>query len=105
MSTLKFLMSDVGFRIETRRHGEGARGEERRGDIDQGMNCMGLVKGESFMITRNGQYYFGGSRQYYIQSFPNGISLPGFLVHDQIGNKLFLGSYYGLDMNILGKTP
>jgi hypothetical protein len=53
------------------------------------------------MVTRNGNPIFSGKRQYNVQYFPNGRVPAGFLIHDKIDNKLFLGSWYGLNANIL----
>jgi len=70
-------------------------------NIDAWIACMGLHREQSFMVTRNGNPVFSGKRQYNVQYFPSGRVPAGFLIHDKIGNKLFLGSWYGLNTNIL----
>jgi hypothetical protein len=70
-------------------------------NIDAWISCMQLHREQSFMVTRNGNPVFSGKRQYNVQYFPSGRVPAGFLIHDKIGNKLFLGSWYGLNTNIL----
>ena len=70
-------------------------------NIDAWISCMGLQKDQTFMVTKDGNYKIGGNRQYYVHYSPTGLPYAGFAVHDKIGNKLFLGSWSGLDMNIL----
>ena len=70
-------------------------------NIDAWISCMRLHRDQSFMVTRNGNPIFSGKRQYNVQYFPNGRVPAGFLIHDKIDNKLFLGSWYGLNTNIL----
>jgi len=70
-------------------------------NIDAWISCMQLHREQSFMVTRNGNPIFSGKRQYNVQYFPNGRIPAGFLIHDKIDNKLFLGSWYGLNTNIL----
>ena len=73
-------------------------------NIDLWISCMGLKKGQTFMVTKNGNFKTDGTRQYYVHYSPSGLPYSGFEVHDQISNKLFLGSWYGLNQNILFKT-
>jgi len=70
-------------------------------NIDVWISCMQLRREQSFMVTRNGNPIFSGKRQYNVQYFPTGRIPAGFLIHDKIDNKLFLGSWYGLNTNIL----
>ena len=72
-------------------------------DIDDWITCMGLAEDQTFMLTRDGEYFYNGNRQYYVQYSSDGVPYPGFLVHDQIGD-LYLGSWYGIEMNILAKN-
>lgn len=70
-------------------------------NIDACISCMRLHREQSFMVTRNSNPIFSGKRQYNVQYFPTGRVPAGFLIHDKIDNKLFLGSWYGLNANIL----
>ena len=70
-------------------------------NINGWISCMHLQRGQSFMVTRNGLFIFQEKRHYNVQYFPNGKVPAGFMVHDNIDNKLFLGSWYGLKINIL----
>jgi hypothetical protein len=70
-------------------------------NIDAWISCMRLHREQSFMVTRNGNPIFSGKRQYNVQYFPNGRVPAGFMIHDKIDNKLFLGSWYGLNAPIL----
>ena len=73
-------------------------------DIETWISCMGFEDDQTFMLTRDGDYFYnGGNRQYYVHYSSDGIPYSGFLVHDQIGS-LYLGSWYGLTMNVLSKT-
>jgi len=71
-------------------------------DIDNWISCMGLQNLDWFLLTVNGQRK-NGNRHYFVQYFPDGV--PGyFAVHDQIANKLFLGSWYDIEMPILARN-
>jgi hypothetical protein len=72
-------------------------------DIDAWISCMDLAENASFMVTRNGEYLYSGNRQYFVRHYPDGNVPGGWLVHDQIGNKLFLGSWYDINCKILAK--
>ncbi len=72
-------------------------------DIESWISCMNLTDGDRFMLTRNGEYIYGTNRQYFVAYIPDGNVPGGWLVHGQIANKLFLGSYYGLNYRILAK--
>ncbi|MFO7657154.1 MAG: hypothetical protein R6W78_08810 [Bacteroidales bacterium] len=72
-------------------------------DIDAWIRCMGLQNGQSFIVTRNGLFRLNnGSRQFFVRYAPNGVP-SSFAVHDKIGDKLFLGSWYDLNQKILVK--
>jgi hypothetical protein len=73
-------------------------------DIDEWINCMELEdETERFMLTRDGEYFYNGNRQYMVCYYENG-NVPGnWLVHDHIANKLYLGSWYDLDYHVLAK--
>lgn len=70
-------------------------------NIDAWISCMRLQNEQTFMVTRNGKFTFSGKRQYNVEYFPTGRVPSNYLIHDQIGNKLFLGSWYGVKRNIL----
>jgi hypothetical protein len=72
-------------------------------DIDAWIACMGLENQDLFWILNGGQHFWSGGRHYFVQYFPGGVT-GSFTVHGQIGNKLFLGSWYGLQMPILAKN-
>ncbi len=73
-------------------------------NIDAWISCMGLQPGESFMVTLNGNPRLNnGTRQFFVRYAPGGVS-SSFAVHERIDNKLFLGSWHGLNLKILGKT-
>lgn len=65
-------------------------------------NCLGLKDEGSAMVKNNGERFYSTTRHYYLQRFDSG-PYSGFLVHDQIGS-LYLGSWYGIKMNILVNT-
>jgi hypothetical protein len=70
-------------------------------NIQAWIACMRLAREESFFVTRNGNPFFQGKRQYIVQYFPTGKVPAGFLIHDQIDHRLFLGSWYGVKWSIL----
>jgi len=70
------------------------------GSITEFYYQIGLKNQETALVTFNDQQFFnGGDRHFYLQRFDDG-PYSGFLVHDQIEN-LYLGSWFGLDMNFL----
>jgi hypothetical protein len=71
------------------------------GNIDAWISRMDLHNGQTFMITVNGKFIFGGNRQYFVYYSTTGMPSAGFLVHDKISNKLFLGSWFGENRKIL----
>ena len=72
--------------------------------LQQFYELVGLRDGDAAICTRNGQFFWeGGNRQFYLQRFDS-APYPAFLVHDQIGS-LYLGSWYGLNMNVLAVRP
>jgi hypothetical protein len=70
-------------------------------NIDAWIDCMGLYNEQSFFVTRNGSPVFSGKRHYIVQYFQSGRVPSGFLIHDQIGRRLFLGSWYDVNHSIL----
>ena len=72
-------------------------------DIEEWISCLGIPENQTFMLTRNGEYFYSGSRQYMVHYSSDGIPYPNYLVHDQIG-PLYLGSWYGLNQQILAKN-
>jgi len=72
-------------------------------NINAWIDHMNLKENQTFFVAKGGKYFYGNKRQYYIHYSPKGKPYSGFLAHDQIGNKLFLGSWYNLNMNILLK--
>lgn len=73
-------------------------------NIDGWISCVHLNRDQTFMLTRNGKFTSGGNRQFFVCYSPTGQLPSGFLVHDQINNKLFLGSWYGVRRQILVKN-
>jgi len=71
-------------------------------NIQDWINCMGFSEDQTFMLKKNGNYFYSGNRQYYVHYSSDGIPYSGYLVHDQIGG-LYLGSWFDLNMQILGK--
>jgi len=72
-------------------------------DIEAWISCLGIPENQTFMLTRNGEYFYSGNRQYMVHYSSDGIPYPNYLVHDQIG-PLYLGSWYGLNQQILAKN-
>ncbi len=72
-------------------------------DLDAWATCMGIEHDQTFMVTRSGEYFYGTTRQYYVHYSTDGLPYSGFAVHDQVGN-FYLGSWYGLSMNIIAKS-
>ncbi|MEM6648348.1 MAG: LamG-like jellyroll fold domain-containing protein, partial [Bacteroidota bacterium] len=66
-------------------------------------DAVGLEDGGVALVKRNDARFFSGSRHYYMQRFDSG-PYSGFAVHDRIG-RLYLGSWYGLTMPVLGERP
>lgn len=60
---------------------------------------IGLADEAAAWVVKDGNSFYSGYRHYFIQRFENGKPA-GFLAHDQIGS-LYLGSWYGLNLNIL----
>ncbi|WP_206082202.1 PKD domain-containing protein [Maribellus sediminis] len=72
-------------------------------NIEDWIACMGFPEDQTFMLTRNGEnFYSTSSRQYYVHYSSDGVPYGSFSVHDQIG-PLYLGSWYGIKMNVLAK--
>jgi hypothetical protein len=72
-------------------------------NIDEWIRAMKLKNNWKIILTKDGKPTSGGNRYYFAQFCQNGKPPAGFLVHDKIGGKLFLGSWYGLDAHILVK--
>lgn len=72
-------------------------------DIQSWIICMGISHDQTFLVTRNGNDFYSGNRHYYVHYSTDGLPYSGFLAHDKINNVLFLGSWYGLNMQVLGK--
>ena len=70
-------------------------------NIDSWIACIGLQNEQSFLVTRNGSPIYSGRRHYIAQYFASGRAPANFLIHDQIANRLFLGSWYDVKLNIL----
>jgi hypothetical protein len=71
-------------------------------NINEWISCMGLSEDQTFLLTNNGEHFWSDNRHYYVHFSTDGLPYPGYLAHDQIGG-LYLGSYYGLTMNVLAK--
>src|SRR5512133_2931431 len=61
---------------------------------------MEFAEDQTFLLTREGEHFWSGDRHYYVHYSSDGLPYPSFLAHDQIGS-LYLGSWYGLNMQIL----
>jgi hypothetical protein len=72
-------------------------------DIDEWIASSHLRNGQTFMVTRDGKENYSGKRHYFVHYSSTGRPPAGFLVHDKIGRKLFLGSWYGESRSILSK--
>ena len=72
-------------------------------NIDKWISYRKLKDGQTFMVTRNGKYTYGDDRQYFVLYSSGGRPPAGFLVHDRISNKLFLGSWFGEPRQVLIK--
>ena len=72
------------------------------GNINSWISCMGLSDGQSFNILVNGKQTYSGTRQYFMRYYSSGKAPSNFLVHDKIGNYIFLGSWTG-SRNVLAK--
>jgi len=72
-------------------------------NINEWISCIGLLEDQTFMLTYNGAHFWSSNRHYYVHYSSDGLPYGGFMVHDQIGG-LYLGSYYGITMNILAKS-
>lgn len=70
-------------------------------NIDAWIAWMRLRNGQTFMVQVNGKFRYSGDRQYFVHFSTTGKPPAGFLVHDKISNKLFLGSWFGEKRNIL----
>jgi len=70
-------------------------------NIEEWIACVGLRNEQSFLVTRDGNPIYSGKRHYIAQYFPSGQAPANFLIHDHIGNKLYLGSWFGVNTNIL----
>jgi hypothetical protein len=60
---------------------------------------IGLGDEGAAWVSKDGNRFYSGNRHYFIQRFDTGKPA-SFLAHDQIGS-LYLGSWYGLNLNIL----
>ena len=72
-------------------------------NIDGWISGMKLRRGQTFMVTKSGRYTYGDKRQYFVLYSPYGELPTGFLIHDKIANKLYLGSWYGEPRQVLVK--
>lgn len=72
-------------------------------NINSWISCMGLVNDQSFNILRNGEQIYSGTRQYFMRYCSDGNPGSNFLIHDQIGSYIFLGSWTGT-RNVLAKV-
>jgi len=72
-------------------------------NIDGWIASMKLRRGQTFMVTKSGRFTYGDKRQYFVLYSPYGELPTGFLTHDKISNKLYLGSWYGEARQVLIK--
>ena len=66
-------------------------------DIDEWAFANKLQSGQTAFIARNGKLKYSNTRYYFVHYAPNGKLPAGFLVHEKIGGKLFLGSWSGVE--------
>lgn len=66
-------------------------------DIDEWAFANKMENGQTAFIARNGKLKYSSTRYYFVHYAPNGKLPAGFLVHDKIGGKLFLGSWSGVE--------
>ncbi len=71
-------------------------------NINDWISCIGLSEDQTFLLTKNGANFYNVNRHYYVHYSSDGIPYSGFSIHDQIGG-LYLGSWYGITMNVLAK--
>jgi len=64
-------------------------------DMNAWIACMNLVDDQSFNLLRNGVQVYSGDRQYLMRYCSDGDPGGSFLIHDQIGSYIFLGSWTG----------
>jgi len=68
---------------------------------DRAYDKVKMRKGDEYLLLRNGQKYWSGSRHYFMAKHAGDIP-GGFAVHDQIGGNYFsLGSWHNITMKIL----
>ena len=72
-------------------------------NLDDWISCMNLKHDDTFFTTRDGNYIYSSNRQYFVHYSTDGVPYSGFAVHDQVGD-FYLGSWYGISMNILAKN-
>jgi len=70
-------------------------------NIEGFISRLGLQRDQTFFVTRNGELTLGRDRQYFVLYCPSGRLPSGFAAHDQIHNKLFLGSWYNERRQVL----
>ncbi len=63
---------------------------------------IGLKNEGAAWVCVGGEQFYSENRHYFIERFDEGKPL-GFLAHDQMGS-LYLGSWYGININILART-
>ncbi len=66
-------------------------------DIDEWAFANKLKSGQTAFIARKGKLKYSNTRYYFVHYAPNGKLPAGFMVHDKIGGKLFLGSWSGVE--------
>ncbi len=66
-------------------------------NIDDWAFANKLRSGQTAFIARNGKLKYSSTRHYFVHYAPDGKLPAGFLAHDRIGGKLFLGSWYGVE--------
>ena len=69
-------------------------------DVQCWLDCHGMEENEQFLITVNGNKTYSGTRKYYVFVSTDGAPFPGFAVHGNIDGKLWLGSWYNINMNL-----
>lgn len=76
---------------------------EKISDLDEWISCMELENNQRFMLAKDGNFGVGAKRQYFVAYFENGDVPSNWQVHAKLDDKLFLGSWYGMNLPVLCK--
>jgi hypothetical protein len=73
-------------------------------DIRAFLDRAGVQAHEDVWVQYDGDAYFGGQRHYFMERV-SGAGSEGFLIHDRVGDEVWLGSWYGMQIRALVKVP